>query len=237
MTDVDKQYRDPKSLYKWSKILILTSIVMHIIGVASGFMEYQLLTQILNADYAYISDEAFEQMAESNDLREMIIGFVQILLFIVQGIVILMWIYRANKNLRALGATNMRFSPGWSVGWYFVPLLSLWKPYQAMKEIFLKSKELSSNTTGNKSLLLPAWWALWIITEIIGQIIWRYIRNGNLEVEDYLTMSLFNQFADVLEIVLNIVFLLIITAVHQWQQSYKNQLSKTSTLTDMIIKN
>ncbi|UNM95713.1 hypothetical protein MMG00_10890 [Ignatzschineria rhizosphaerae] len=46
MTSIQEQFKDPTKLTKWVKNLIVISIIMHIIGVASGFMEYQLLKEI-----------------------------------------------------------------------------------------------------------------------------------------------------------------------------------------------
>lgn len=41
-----------------------------------------------------------------------------------------MWIYRAAWNGRVFaGARQLDFTPGWSVGWYFLPIANLWKPY------------------------------------------------------------------------------------------------------------
>ena len=64
------------------------------------------------------------------------VGWVDLVLAIVTGTTFLLWIYRSNKNLRALSGESMTFTPGWSVGWYFIPIVCLWKPYQVMKEIW-----------------------------------------------------------------------------------------------------
>lgn len=235
MAIIGDQYKDPTSLYKWSKILIIISIGMHVVAVASGFMEYQFLTKILDGTYRYINSEELYFLAESNDFREMIVGIIQVLLFIIQGIVILMWIYRVNKNLHAFGVKEMNYTPGWAVGWYFIPLLSLWKPYQAMKEIFIKSEGLTDHPKKNQRYLLPTWWALWIITEVIARILLRNMMKNDLDIDGYVTLSLLFQLSDALEIVLNIVFLLIITAVYKWQMAYKNQQEGSSTI-DMLIQ-
>lgn len=232
----NEDFKDPSALYKWSKILIFLSIGMSVIGVISGFMEYQFLLSIADGTFAYLSDEAFYLKADHNDIRESIIGGIQFLLFILQGIIVLMWIYRANKNVRALGASYMRFSPGWSVGWYFIPIVHLWKPYQAMKEIFINSEELAPKPKKNKRFLLPLWWTLWIISEVIGRIILKYAMNRDLDLDDLLTMSLVYQMGDAFDILLNIVFLLIIISVHQWQMACKNQHSDPLAAIDTLIK-
>ena len=237
MTKIQEQFKDPTSLTKWVKILLVISIIMHIIGVASGFMEYQLLKEIERGVYRYISDEAFDVIVDKNDMREMLIGLTQFLLFIIQGIMILMWIFRANKNVRALGATNMRFSAGWSVGWYFIPLLTLWKPYQAMKEIFVKSAELDSGTELRYRSLLPIWWTLWIISEVIGRIILKNTFRDDLDNQGLLNLSLLHQLGDGLDIFLNVVFLfMVIRLYEQHINCWKRQENPTTITIDRMIR-
>ncbi|MDZ7789932.1 MAG: DUF4328 domain-containing protein [Xanthomonadales bacterium] len=81
----------------------------------------------------YTSQEQAVADGEANDRRQGIIGMIYLAIFIISGIVILKWIYRANYNARQLGAEDMRFTPGWSIGWYLFLFFTLWKPYQAMK--------------------------------------------------------------------------------------------------------
>jgi len=80
-----------------------------------------------------------EAVAINGD-RHLFIGLGLLGIQLTTSILFLMWIYRANSNARQLGAQGMKFSPGWSVGFYFIPILWFWKPYQAMKEIWQASK-------------------------------------------------------------------------------------------------
>ena len=75
------------------------------------------------------------------DIAGLIVGLLQLPVVLTTGIVFLMWIHRANRNARGLGAEGMTFTPGWSVGWYFIPIANLWKPFQAMKEIWQASAD------------------------------------------------------------------------------------------------
>lgn len=64
---------------------------------------------------------------------------IQILTAVAATIVLLWWIYRVSVNVRRLGATGLRFTPVWSVGWFLVPVANLWKPYQILKELWTAS--------------------------------------------------------------------------------------------------
>lgn len=75
------------------------------------------------------------------------------------------WIYRVSANAHAL-SSEMEISPGWAVGWYFVPIANLFKPYQAMKEVWYASHW---GGEGEGAGLLPWWWGLWLVSSFLGR--------------------------------------------------------------------
>jgi hypothetical protein len=76
--------------------------------------------------------------------------------------------YRAMKNLWLIHAVGADTSPGWAVGWYFIPFANLVKPAQAMRQIWRASHEPRGG--GDTPPLLSLWWACWIISNILGNI-------------------------------------------------------------------
>jgi hypothetical protein len=79
---------------------------------------------------------------ESIDYGMGLIGLValfEIPLQLATVIFFCIWEYRAFNNLSALGAKNLEFSPGWAVGWWFIPFLNLVKPFQVVRELYNNS--------------------------------------------------------------------------------------------------
>lgn len=116
---------------------------------------------------------------ENVSIPYLLIGLVTLLyvpLFIATVVFFLIWEHRSFKNLAALQAQNLEFSPGWSVGWWFVPFANLVKPYQAMTELWNESDPdfdpelgfLSSSSSAPQ--IMVWWWALFIISNISMQI-------------------------------------------------------------------
>jgi hypothetical protein len=50
------------------------------------------------------------------------------------GVVWFFWLHRAVANGRALGRPT-EFTPGWAVGWWFVPLANVVRPYQIVRSL------------------------------------------------------------------------------------------------------
>lgn len=94
-------------------------------------------------------------------------GVLRFLCFLACMTLSLVWIYRAHSNLSFLGAKT-DYSPGWAVGWFFVPVANLFKPYNAMKQLWQASHSLSAWKETMIPALLPWWWALMLIQSLVG---------------------------------------------------------------------
>jgi uncharacterized protein DUF4328 len=70
---------------------------------------------------------------------------------------------RANRNARVFGSP-MSMSAGWAAGYFFIPIMNLWKPYQAMKEIWQGSDPDPAVHAFSVRVpaLLPWWWVLFL---------------------------------------------------------------------------
>jgi hypothetical protein len=79
-----------------------------------------------------------------------------------------MWQFRARSNLDAFGAGGLAISPGWSVGWWFIPLANLVMPFRAMSELWRASGSVEWQRKPG-SALLGLWWAALIAGWLISQ--------------------------------------------------------------------
>ncbi|WP_152048842.1 DUF4328 domain-containing protein [Aureimonas psammosilenae] len=79
-------------------------------------------------------------------------------ILLVGGAAFLTWSYRATRNLFALRGPQS-VSPAGSVYWYFVPVLNLWKPLQAMKN-------LHRGFGASKPWMVSLWWGLFWLSNL-----------------------------------------------------------------------
>ncbi len=105
-----------------------------------------------------------------------LVGILEIFLRIATIVLFLIWEYRAFNNLSALKARNLEFSPGWAVGWWFIPLANLVKPFQVIRELWNESDSDFDEETGflNVSPGTPGivgfWWAAFLVSGITARI-------------------------------------------------------------------
>jgi hypothetical protein len=84
------------------------------------------------------------------------------------------WIYRAASNVRALGRTEMTISPGWCVGWFFIPFANLFMPARAMGEIATASAE---DERASRPPAVIAWWIFYVSSSTM-QSLHAVVRKG-----------------------------------------------------------
>lgn len=177
-SDGQYSYRSSKGLLTAVKIGIaiyvlaaIAAIVINTIGTLSypNFNEFE----------AELTDQN-EQFLLLGTAGSAIVNGLGLL---VAGIGTCMFMNRSNKNARALGATDMEFTPGWTVGVWFIPIINLFRPYYAMKEIQMASTNPTEDQWKNSepSGLLSPWWASWLIGRMIERFIDRFeLRFGDL---------------------------------------------------------
>lgn len=100
---------------------------------------------------------------EDGSTAYLAVALVQFPLFLVTAILFLRWTYRANDTVHRLGAQGLGPSPGWAVGWYFVPVACLGMPFQAMRETWKASIDPQDWEIVRASPMLGWWWLCWLL--------------------------------------------------------------------------
>jgi hypothetical protein len=148
---------------KWTKRLLITFgivIALHLLQAISNYMQYNLLQSILEGTSSGMG-------IENNDIRQFIIGLLDILAFISSAIFFTIWFYRSYHNVH-LRIDYCQFDKSYAILGWFIPIANFYIPYQIMKEIYLETKAQLVLTSGeysktNLTGLIGWWWATWLI--------------------------------------------------------------------------
>lgn len=119
------------------------------------------------------------------------LGLLEFPLRIVTGIVFLVWVYRAYNNLFALKARNLEFTPGWAVGWWFIPFANLVKPFQVIREIFNESDPEFDTETGflhvypGTPVEIGFWWGSLLASNVFYRVSDAFYGKGDEPASEY----------------------------------------------------
>src|SRR5699024_8290571 len=113
-------------------ISILTvSVVLFLISIPSVILlgEYEpqeSIDQLAGIDTVLVAVYALLNLVWS----------IILILFIVFFFI---WLYRAYAHWQAQHVTGVAHPPRWAIGWYFIPVMNLYKPFSVMRELTLAS--------------------------------------------------------------------------------------------------
>lgn len=185
-------YESGHTRAQWAVGLLVVTIVLDLISMISYFLEMGLLSSFSNAETISMAD------VDANDSRQALINNGHILVTALTFVFFLLWIYRVYRNLPALGAAGLKFTPRWAVGGFFVPFLNLVRPFQVMSEIWQVSSAVADlrNDTDWKDVPLPVllriWWGSWLLGNFLSQTSTLAARGNDLDqliVSDWLSIA------------------------------------------------
>ncbi len=147
------------------------------------FMLFSVLAIVADIDQAYLAsriDEgktvSQEELDDSWTLFEAMKS-LQVLAMIGIAPLFIWWMQRAVGNLPALGSNGQQFSPGWAIGWWFIPFANLVQPVRVLLEAWRGSAtrtqlepDESWNSRPNDPIII-VWWlacvAGWVASNFI----------------------------------------------------------------------
>jgi hypothetical protein len=189
-----------------------------------------LLSIIVNAALSgtlggAVDPDAVYEFGESlTEIVYVLVALLNFITFVISAVLFLMWLHRAYRNLPALGARPLETTPGWAVGYFFIPFVNLIKPFHVVREIWNKSdpEAQSYEGFGSYSMGTPAiigwWWAFWIIANISARIIDRI--TGNAEtISEMITATRLGIVADVLLVIAAVLAVLVIRGIDERQEA------------------
>lgn len=193
----------------------LTAFLLAMLWISAAADVISLLSD--GAQYVLLGGSYTQQEGEANDARQALLGAGYMGIFLITGISFLRWIHRANLNSRGFTATDMRFTPGWSVGWYFIPILSLVRPYQAMREIWQVSHDPVNPGGVQSGPLLKSWWAFWLLAGLSGQVSMRFSMRATT-IADLQASTVVSMLTSVVSFIVTILAIRLVKTIHGRQQ-------------------
>lgn len=163
-----------------------------------------------------------EAEASKYDTRRVFVGIVQFLLWMFAFVLFLIWYYRTYKNLNLLYGYEKEYSNKMAVANFFIPIISLWRPYKSTKEIWSISNPGDSPKGqpifDSSFMLINIWWGLFLVQNYLGQFLLKSAFKDQTLQDIYMT-SMVTLGSDVLDIPLFVLELFLVIKITGWQNS------------------
>jgi hypothetical protein len=199
-------------------------VVLWLANIGLGFYEAQSTI----TEFALLNEQSYtSQVAHDNIWRVRYLAFARAGALLITLIFFCIWVFRANKNVRRQGAHGLQNTPGWAVGWYFVPIASYWKPYLAMKELWQASHKPRGWEEVTTYGPVTIWWIFWILSGATSYLLSRVMLNvTTLErVQELASVTLVH---DALYVLADISTIYVVTGIYHAQMAVSMQMRKAS---------
>lgn len=147
------------------------------------------------------------------------LSLVHSLVAIAIGVILLFWLHHAYRNLQAWGIKGLGFTPGWAVGWWFIPIMNFFKPYQVVRQLW-KASDPEVDRANPESWKqapgtpwMPLWWVMWLIAIVNLKFTGTAVNPGNLELLN--KVSIVSRSAHLIAAILLIFIVRTITQRHE----------------------
>lgn len=158
------------------------------------------------------------------ELLYVLVALLHLAIFVITAVLFLMWLHRAYRNLHALGARPLETTPGWAVGYFFIPFVNLVKPFHVVRELWNKSDPQAQSHEGfgnfpqGTPALIGWWWAFWVIANISARVADRIV--GNAETVGAMIMAArLGIVADALFVVAAVLAILVVKNIDDRQEA------------------
>lgn len=148
--------RSPVGLGHAVTVLLCCVAAVDLFALWADVLQWDVMNDLARADLP----GGLERRAERADSLYGTAGLLQGALMVATGVVFLVWFHRVRANADVFEPHVHRWSRGWSVGSWFVPVMNLWVPRRAMADVWEASD--SSGRTDPSLALVNAWWAMWV---------------------------------------------------------------------------
>lgn len=140
--------------------------------------------------------------------------------FVAAGIAFLVWQWRARVNCDGLSPAPRRRSRGWVIASWFVPVVSLWFPYQDVSDVWKISDPETRERPGSEIRgvrVLAWWWACWLIWWIAESYSDYALRADDLPVEAFQRSAVADAVSAAATAVAALLIIIIVRRISYWQ--------------------
>lgn len=211
MTDtVFRSGRRRATVVKW---LFVASIMAQTLYLISVFAQVWLLRR-------GGADTAVAKTATSIYLGLSAGALLYVTVYAAAAATFLMWLYRVQANLPALGIADARWGPWWAIGCWFVPVMNWVVPFMVVRDLW-KASGPEARPGSWRNLPTPpqlwCWWGLWLMGGLVISVGWGFSLQGRRTLADSIQASIADSIGTLLMILCTVFAAMIVAQVDRRQ--------------------
>jgi hypothetical protein len=209
--------------------VLLAAVLLGVVSIGSTYLQIGLVYKVSEEGGVTLEE------AEANSNRQETIFISKFGVLIGILVFLLIWVHRAYRNLPALGVRGLKFSPGQAVRSWFGKIVSLYRPYQVIKEIWKASDpnvDLSKGSSWKDASswsVIAWWWFLWIAVIPVNLLVFGFSLEAEI-LDELVGLSWVVLVSEVLFIVTCNLLILVVRAIDVRQEEKNRRIRQLGIL-------
>ncbi len=163
----------PAKVYTWAPTRPSGRVLGWLLIVVGAFACLDAAVQLGRAFSADATVASFSGASWPRSISSTTVGFIGAPVGLACEILWLIWQHRVTANLWARRLPGLRFTPGWAVGWWFVPFAWYVQPFRAVRELARRvggsDHPLAPDATpAVTDGILAWWWITYLAAQLFG---------------------------------------------------------------------
>lgn len=153
-----------EKLGRWIGWLLMAYIGLLVVECVAAGAAFMALSGPAEADLT-----GGQQMTAGSGLLAMAYAtYAQVAVFIVVAVLFLRLLYKAVQQARTFAVPYSYVTPGWAVGYWFVPIINLYQPFRVVKALFASCAQQAGPDAKPAAgeQLLSGWWGMLLISGV-----------------------------------------------------------------------
>ena len=138
-------YKDIRPVAAMTRTLLGLSLLANLASMAATALQWKL----------FAGGDFTEAEGAANDLVMEVMAYLRIGIYVVTGVSVMVWSYRAHVNARAQGAVGLSDEPEIVAASYIIPFANFWIPFRCMRQLW-KHSFPGAGAPGTSAMRPPA---------------------------------------------------------------------------------
>lgn len=160
-TDVSSSHLVTDPMKKSSAAMVTFSYALAILCKAAFVVSCLMQLELLQRAPVPLAE------AQANDARQQAMLWISTPSALLALILLFVWLYRTKKKAIQAGMQDVVYTPGFSVGCFFLPIFNFFLPFSAMNELWKGSVNPGAWKEQRTSALVVIWWCAWLVITAI----------------------------------------------------------------------
>lgn len=151
----------------WFRLAVVLQVALGVSLLASAFTLYVDLETLAFVEEIRLRPDTVT-LADAARIDSLTVWTtIEIVAYLATGVLFIVWLHTVHSSER-MDRSVLEHGSGWAIGGWFVPVLSLWRPFQMVTDV---RRGASGDHNASATLAQGWWWGMWVANSLLSIVV------------------------------------------------------------------